>query len=310
MTDRLRLIAEYSLTYAPHHVAEKLGYFHEAGLEIALSYESGPGGSWLADVLARNEADIARGGVWIPMMYRGYLEDLRIFAQLCDRNVQVLLSRENDRQFNLGDLVGRRVMLPAAATSQWMFLAGVLAENNVDVTQVRWLRDLEASTMARLWRGGFADYFLVSAPLADQLLSEGYHAAADLGEVGRRVPWSVYYGHASTLAVKREPLERFTAALSRGALWIANSTADDVARLIGDDFPQWSHSQLERSIARMQGHNVWLPDMRVPEATINRYQKMITAYGLIEQPMPYDQIVDRHIADAAATSLLEPTNAP
>ena len=301
MKDRLRLIAEHSLTYAPHHVAEKLGYFDAADLDIVLDYASGPGGSWLADVLARDEADIARGGVWIPMMYRGHLEDLRIFAQLCDRNVQILLSRQESPDFDFTDLIGKKVLLPAAATSQWMFLAGLLGERGVDAARIQWLRDLDISTMARLWRSGFADYFLASAPLADQLLSEGHHIAADLGIVGDRVPWSVYYARPSVLEAKKEPLVRFLNALSLASHWISHNGANEVARLIGCDFSEWTQLQIERSVARMQRRHVWLPDVRVPEATLLRYQKMIAAYGLISEPMAYEQIVDRRFAEAVAS---------
>jgi NitT/TauT family transport system substrate-binding protein len=297
MKDRLRLIAEHSLTYAPHHVADKLHYFSDAGLDINISYESGPGGSWLAEVLARGEADIARGGVWIPMMYRGHLEDLRIFAALCHRNAQVLFTRMPSREFALHDLVGRRVMLPMAATSQWMYFRGLFQEQGVDWTKVSWLRDLETRTMLRLWRSGYADGFLTSAPLAETLLAEGHHAALDFTDTGA-VPWSVYYAPRATVEAKAGPLARFTEALSRAVRWMHEAPAAEIARLIAPDFPSWDEPALERSLTRMLTKGTWNEDMRVPAAPLLRYQKMIARYGLIPSPLAHEAIVDDRSAFA------------
>jgi len=297
MKDRLRLIAEHSLTYAPHHVADKLGYFTDAGLDIDLSYESGPGGSWLAEVLARGEADIARGGVWIPMMYRGHLEDLRLFAALCHRNAQVLFTRTPSKDFSLRELEGRRIMLPAAATSQWMYFRGLFEEQGADWTKVLWIRDLEVRTMARLWRGGYADGFLTSPPLAETLMGEGHHAALDFADTGA-VPWSVYYAARATIEDKAGPLARFVGALSRATGWMEQAQAGEIARLIAEDFPAWTPSIIERALARMLAKGTWSRDMHVPPAALQRYQTMIASYGLIPAPMAHETIVDDRAASA------------
>lgn len=305
MKDLIRLIAEHSLTYAPHHVAEKLGYFADAGVEVATSYQSGPGGSWLADVLARGEADIARGGVWIPMMYRGHLEDLRIFAALCHRNTQVLLSRRSEPGFTMKDLIGRRVLLPMAATSQWMYIRGLFEEAGLPWHKVQWLCDLEGSTMRRLWRSGYADHLLASSPAADELLAEGYHAALEIADTGA-VPWSVYYAPAATAQRRAGVLTRFTAALGRASAWINEAPAAESARLLAPDFPGHQTADLARSIERMRIQNTWSPDMRVPEAPLARYQSMIASYGLIPAPLPHGEIVAPEIAQASLSLRHEP----
>jgi len=301
--DRIRLIAEYSLTYAPHHVAQALELFQDAGLAVETNVQSGPGGSWLADVLARGEADVARGGVWIPMMYRDHLEDLRIFAALCHRNAQVLLSRTPEPDFTLDQLLHKRVMLPMAATSQWMYLRGLFEEAGVDWSKVLWLRDLEVSTMARLWRAGYADYFLTSAPLADELLAQGFHAALDLADTGA-VPWSVYYAARGFVDARADVLTRFTAALGRAAQWIHDNDPADTARLIARDFPAVGFDVLTASIRRMRQKHTWDADMTVPQAALARYQAMIASYGLIPTPLPYAQIIAAHVAaDADAAKI-------
>jgi NitT/TauT family transport system substrate-binding protein len=297
MTDRIRLIAEHSLTYAPHHVAEKLGLFTDRELEVVTDYNSGPGGSWLADVLAEGGADIARGGIWIPMMYRHHLEDVRAFAELCSRNVQVILRREHEGKFNVTDLHGSTLLLPAAATSQWMFFQGVLRERGVDLGRVRFVRDLDVKTTTRLWRAGFADYYLASAPLADALIVEGFDAAADMASLGGAVPWSVYYSAPSILGTHGDQLRRFTAALSEGAVWINAQSATEVVDLIASDFTTWPKEILRESVHRMQLAGLWPTINRVAREPLMRYQRMMLAYGLVGEPLAYEEIVAPNAAD-------------
>lgn len=298
--DRLKLIAEYSLTYAPHHVAEHLGLFRDMELAVETDYASGPGGSWLGDVLGRGEADMARGGVWIPMMYRHRLERFRIFAQLCARNCQVLLSRRPEPDFRFSDLTGRTVLLPMAATSQWMFLQGLLREQGVDPDGIRWIRDLEVSTMVRLWRAGLGDHLLLGPPLADAMMAEGHFVATDLGITGGAVPWSVYY--APEGSDRARPLSRFTAALARASAWMETAPAEEIAELIAPDFPQLDLRIMTAALGRMRANGTWPKDMAVPSIAFDRYQAIIAAHGLIRAPLPHPDILWPGLAERASAT--------
>jgi NitT/TauT family transport system substrate-binding protein len=288
----LRLIAEEHVTYVPHHVAQHLGLFAEHGLAVDVNYDSGPGGSWLADVLAEGRADIARGGVWIPLMYRGRLEEIRIFAQLCGFNTQVLVARNPQPHFTWSDLYGKKVLLPASSTSQWMFFKGVLREAGIDTGRITFIRDLDESTTNRLWRGGFTDYYLTYSPLAEELLNEGFYVAADFSLAAGEVPWSVYYTTPQLLDENRPAITGFVAALSAAAEWMGCHSAAEIANLVAPDFKAVPTPILAASVDRMQSHGTWSPDLRVRPEPFMRYQGMIAAYGLIEAPVAYDDIID------------------
>ena len=288
---RIRLIAERALCYAPHHVAEALGLFAARDLEIETSYDSGPGGSWLADRLLDEAADIARGGVWLPIMYRRALGDLRLFALLCDRNPQLILSRHRLDQFRLSGLEGRRVLLPAAATSQWMYLQGILHENSVDTNRIEFIRDLEVSTMARLWRAGFGDFFLVSPPLSEELAGDGFAVAGSVAAIGGRVPWSVYYARRDFLTASGQVAREFSIALRQAQAWIQEHSAAAVAGLIAHDFPEYPLETLTAAISRMKTDRVWIESVQLPTDSLNHYQRIITEYGLADAPLAYHDLV-------------------
>lgn len=298
MTTAIRLIAERSIIYAPHHVADMLGFFDDEGLEIRTDYNSGPGGSWLSDILVDGHADIARGGVWLPMLYRRSIGDLRLFGLLCDRNPQALMSRRAGT-FTPADLAGTTVLLPTAATSQWMFFWGVLREHGVDLDRIRFVRDLEVSTMARLWRSGFGDYLLAGPPLSQELVDEGHPVAATLAELGGRVPWSVYYTTRRMTEQHEDRLAGFMRAILRAQRWMADHPAAESADLVAGDFPEIDREVLSRALARMLADGIWIPRAEVPEIPLTRYQGIIRDYGLIDQPFAYEQIVSARPAARA-----------
>lgn len=307
---RLRLIAEHALCYAPHYIAERLGYFTDEGLLLETSFDSGPGGSWLADRLADGSADLARGGIWIPMMYRKHLEDLRLFAMLCARNPQVLIGRTRLDTFTLADLEGRRVLLPAAATSQWMFLEGVLREAGVDLTSIRFVRDLDRATMSRLWRSGFGDFYLASPPAA-QAVQPDPAGAASLATLGGPVPWSVYYTSRERIERDGQLLARFNRALLRGIEWTLSRAPEQAATLLADDFPEATPQELADGIARMRADGVWQADVAIPRPALERYQRIILDYGLLDTPLPFEQIVASvEDGDAADRQLTAVSTAP
>jgi NitT/TauT family transport system substrate-binding protein len=233
-------------------------------------------------------------------MYRRCLEDVRAFAQLCARNVQLVLRREGGRPFAPADLNGRTFLMPAAATSQWMFLAGVLREKGVDLDRVRFVRDLDVKTTTRLWRAGFADYYLASAPLADGLVAEGFDVAADMAALGGPVPWSIYYASPSFLSRHGDAVRRFREALSEAAAWIGAHPAEDVVAAIAADFAAWPRETLRRSVDRLQRDGLWPADNRFAREPLMRYQRMMVDYGVVGEPLAYEEIVAPVAAEGAA----------
>lgn len=296
MTHSVRMTAEMSLTYAPDYLAGELGYFADEGIDLKTDFGSGPGGSWLADNLAAKKAEIARGGIWIPLMYRDHLEHLTPFGMLCGRNTQLLMSRSPVEGFSWPDLYESTVLISSGATSQWMFLRGILAEQNVDTTRIKFVRDLHSDTTARLWRGGFADYYLVSAPVADIFLREGFSIAGRISDLGGPVPWSIYYAPSDFLCSNRALIEGFLRAIARGKKWVQEHSGEEVAELLKLHFPDFDIAVLADAVDRMRGENVWSDGVQIPEEALMRYQNIFVEYGLLPRPIPYSKAVDTESA--------------
>ena len=299
MTDLVRVAdSGVGVYYAPQYLALALGFFAEEGLQVEREV---PGGGRLVEYLSAGRADVALGGIWRPLMYRGRLETLTAFAMLCTRNPQVLIARRPPQGdgFAWQELAGRTVILPAGAPSPGMFLSGILRRAGVDPAGVRFIRDLQEQETARLFRAGLGDFYLAMPPLSDELVAEGYHAAVTLAEAGGAVPWSVYYSAPAFLTHPARPAERFARAIRRALRWLLAWDPGDMPGPLQGYFPDTDARLLARSIALARQRGVWVDDVRIPEGDLLRWQETMAQYGMIERPLPYLEIVDPRPADAA-----------
>lgn len=286
--------------YAPGYVAEDLGFFADEGLAVDASIVSGPGSSWLADNLLDGVADIALGGIWIPLAYRERIADLDPFALACARNPQVLIGRRNMTAFDWADVHGKTVLLPLSSTSQWLYLEGCLTKAGYDPAGAVFVRDLEEQAISRLWRAGLGDYILAFPPLSDELEDEGYHAVTTLADSFGAVPWSVYYATAEFIRNRPDATAAFTRAIQRSLDWLHAHTADDIARILHRRFPSMPHPRLARSVARLQADQVWPQTVEIDRDSYMRYQQMIVKYGLAAEVRPFDDLVATQVAENCA----------
>ena len=265
--------------------------FTREGLAVSSDVYAGPGSSWLADNLLQGKAEVALGGIWIPLAYAGRIATLRAFALVCARNPQVLMSRRPAGSFDWDQAYGQRVLLSMSSTSQWLYLEGGIRNRGHDPAQILFVRDLEEATMLRLWRAGLGDYFLVTPPLSEELEEEGFHAVTSLAEAFGDVPWSVYYARPAELGSGGEGLHSFAHALQRSLDWIHAHSPDDIAYVLHSRFRDVPHQRLSRAIEGLRTRGVWPTSATITADSYIRYQQMIMRYGLIDELLPFGEMV-------------------
>jgi len=288
--------------YAPAYLAQDLGFFTEENLTVDANINAGPGSSWLADNLLAGKADIALGGIWIPLTYKKYIGDFPIFAMVCNRNPQVIMSRTPIENFSWKDMYNKKFLLSMSSTSQWMFLEGVMVEARVDFGRIKFVRDLDELTTMRLWLAGFADFYLVKPSESEKLEDKGYYVATTVAESGGLVPWSVYYTVPELINRTDKPVTRFARAIQHSFDWIQSHEPVDIAKVLEHRFPDVALSMLTRSIKRLRDANVWADTIEIPEKSFNRYQGIIAHYGLIDEPYSFTEVVNTKIAEEVSSS--------
>ena len=153
MRDKVRIAATGAgVAYYPEFVARELGYFEAEDLDVETTV---PGlGPWVARALTARTAEVALGGIWRPLMYRGRLATLYAFAQLCDRCPFLLLSRRPAGSFEWRQLIDRTVIVPDGAPSPWILLQGILRQTGTDVGRIRFLQQVQRDEAVELFRAG------------------------------------------------------------------------------------------------------------------------------------------------------------
>ncbi|MBI3969125.1 MAG: ABC transporter substrate-binding protein [Chloroflexi bacterium] len=281
--------------YVPEYLARELGYFADEGLTIETE---APGGTWLAGQLSSGGAEIALGGVWRPLMYRGRLGAYLSFAQLTIRNPQVLVGRTPAERFQWTDLYGKSVIIPTGAPSPWMFMTALLGEAGVDNRRIKFIRDLQQQETTPLFRAGLGDYYLVMPPLSEELEAEGYHIVADMAATGGDVPWSVYYATPEVLNRPDQPAVQFARAIQRALEFVLTQDPQSMIEALRRHYPTTDPALLTRAIAGERRRGVWPKSIRISEPALQRWQRMMVDYGMIERVFPYGDVVDTRVADA------------
>jgi NitT/TauT family transport system substrate-binding protein len=178
-----------------------------------------------------------------------------------------------------------------AATSQWLFLEGVMRGAGADPRRVSFLRDLDAITTMHLWRAGVGDYFLAGALAAQELKTDGYFVASTMAALYGPVPWTVYYTSRSVLGRRDGMLEAFTSALQQALDWLHAHGDEDVADGIKACFPSVPEAALTASIRQLRADGMWRHDTLITRQPFDAYQKMIAEFGLIDEPFPFADVV-------------------
>ncbi|MBI4182926.1 MAG: ABC transporter substrate-binding protein [Proteobacteria bacterium] len=301
--DLLKVLAATSgVYYYPAYVAHDLGCFADEGLEVALE---APGhGPWGARALLAGAADIALGGMWRPLMYRGRIADFSVFAQLCARCPAFILGRRPMPDFAWSDLVGKRVIVPDGAPTPLLAILGILRRRGVDPKTVNFIQDFLAEEARELFLNGLGDFCVAFPPVAEALVERGAgHVVADLAGAAGRLPWSVYFATPAFLDRPGNPAGRFTRAILRALRWTLGHEAGEVPATLARHFPGSRPDLAAAAVRACRARGVWVDGVHVAKPDLDLWQEMIIEGHLMDRPVPHGDIFDPRPADWAAASL-------
>lgn len=283
--------------YLPQNVAEHLGFFKQAGLQVVRRPQS-PWEGVLDDV-ASGEADVALGGLWVPAMYHGIARDLVCVGQLNGRYAQALLTRTPLDSFEWSWLRGRTVVVPGAGgTAGYTFFTGLMREHGVDPAQTRYVRDLTNKMLAELFVGGLGDAFLTDLATAFKLEQEGKASiVCRLADEGGPVPNSVYYARRDRLDDIEGRLKLFLTAVQRAMDQLKDMAIGELTDVAAAILPHIDRPVLEAAITHVRSTRTW-ESVRIDRDAYDRWIRFQHAVPIIRSLIPYDDLVDTRGMDA------------
>ena len=287
-----------SVFYAPQYVAINNGYFEEKGLEIELS--TGQGADAVMTSVLANQVEIGFAGpeASIYVYNEGKEDYTEVFAQLTKKDGSLLVSRTNEENFSWENLKGKTVIPGRKGGVPYMTLEYVLKKNGINPeTDVVLDDSIKFDLMAGAFAAGNADYVTLFEPTASLTEQEGKgYVVASVGEEAGEIPYTAYFAKKSYIEANEELIQNFTDAIYKGQIWVKEHTAEEIATVIQDFFPDTSIEMLTEAIQTYKDIDAWNETPVLKEESFDRLQEVMTLDGELENPAPYDKVVNNTYA--------------
>ena len=297
--DKVRVCeVTHSIFYAPQYAAIALGFFEEEGIEIELS--NGQGADAVMAAVLSGNIDIGFAGPEASIyVYNEGKEDFtQVFAQITRRDGSFLVARQPDDDFTWDKVKGKVVLPGRKGGVPYMALEHVLRENGVDpATDTTLDNSVQFSMMTAAFTGGTGDYVTAFEPTASMLQQEGKgYIVASVGEAAGDIPYTAYFAKKSYIEKNSDLIQRFTNAVYKGQQWVATHTAQEIAEVVADSFPDTELSLLVKSVESYRSIDAWNTDPVMSEESFNRLQSVMTEAGELKQIADYGQVVNNRFA--------------
>ncbi len=291
----------HSIFYAPMYVTIEEGYFAEAGIELSLV--TGFGADKTMTAVLTGEADIGfMGSESTIYTYAGGTEDYVVnFAQLTQRAGNFLVSREPVENFTWDMLKGKDVLGGRAGGMPQMVFEYILMKNGIDPAgDVNIDQSIDFGSTAAAFSGGQGDFTVEFEPHATalELKGEGY-VVASLGEDSGYVPYTSFSAKKSYLEKNKDVVQAFTNALQKGMDYVQNHTPAEIAKVIAPQFPETDMEALTTIVERYYVQDTWKDNLIFEEESFNLLQNILEDAGVLENRVPYEDLVIKSFAETA-----------
>lgn len=290
-----------SVFYAPQYVAINNGYFDDYGMKIDLT--TGQGADAVMTSVLSNEVQIGFAGPEASVyVYNEGKEDYtQVFAQLTKRDGSFLVSKEKIDNFDWNMLKGKTVIPGRKGGVPYMTLEYVIKQHGLTPGKDLTLDDsIKFDLMASAFTSGDADYVTLFEPTASniQKLGKGY-IVASVGKESGEIPYTAYFAKKSYIENNEETIQNFTNAIYEGQKWVEEHTAEEIAEVIQDFFPDTDLDLLATAIQSYKDIDAWNDTPVLKEESFNKLQDVISEAGELTQKAPYDKIINNKYAEEA-----------
>lgn len=282
----------HSVFYTPQYVAHALGYFKDEGLDVEIILTAG------ADAVA---ASVLSGDVNIGFcgseatiyIYNNGEKDYLVnFAGLTKKDGSFIVSREKIDNFKLADLKGKYIIGGRKAGMPEMTLEWILKENGINLKDVTIDTSIAFPAMSGSFIGGTGDFVSLFEPNALKIEEQGYgYVVASLGELGGEVPYTVYNARKSYIENNMDVITSFSNAIQKGLDFTHSHSAEEIAKIILDYFPDTSLDDLTKLVDRYKKIDSWYKTTHIDEDSYNHVLEIIDAAGELKGIAPYDKLI-------------------
>ena len=123
---------------------------------------------------------------------------------------------------------------------------------------------------------------------------------ASVGQEAGEIPYTAYSAKKSYISKNSDLIQRFTNAINKGLQWVNSHTAEEVAQIILDSFPDTDLALMTTVVQRYKDIDVWNQSPFLEESSFDKLQTVMESAGELSKRAPYNQIVNNKYALKAA----------
>lgn len=296
----------HSIFYAPLYVAINNGYFEDEGLTVSLT--NGGGSDTSMSALLTGSADIILAGpeTVVYTDQEGAGDKPMVFGQLTTCDGSFIVSKEDEQDFTLNDLVGETIIggrnggLPAMTLQYIIENSGYTIGTGEDEINLR--TDVAFNLTANVWEADeTVKYCTLFEPTATNVENQGIgYVVASLGKISGSIPYTCFVAKESYLEDHSDIAEKFLRAVQKGYDFITTSDVTAVAEALLPSFDGNTLQDMEIAVVQYKAINAWSSDNILTEESFNNLMAVMLNAGVITQASNWEDCVDNSIAEKLA----------
>ena len=282
----------HSVFYAPMYVAIENGYFEEEGIEIDLILTSGA--DKVSAAVLSDTVDVGFAGTESSIyVYAGKESDYLVtFAGLTKNDGQFILARDCSSEFELNDLYGKEILVGRAGGMPAVNFLNAMKNAGMDVSKINVNYSIDFASLSGSFIGGIGDYVNLFEPTATTVVNVSDACIVDsIGRLSGEVPYTAFYARKSYLEENEELLRGFTRAIAKGLEFVLNNDSETTAKVILPQFPDSALNDIITIIDNYKEYDSWLNNPYISEESFNNLQDMLIDNNLLEDYVPYSNLI-------------------
>ncbi len=289
----------HSVFYTPQYVAHSLGYFEDEGLKVDIQLTSGADKVTSAVLSGDVEIGFCGSEATIYVYNNGEKDYLVNFAGLTKKDGSFLVSREKIENFKTTDLKGKHILGGREGGMPALTLEWALNQNGLSTKDVNLDTSIDFASMSGAFIGGTGDFVTMFEPAASALEKQGYgYVVESVGNLGGTVPYTSYNARKSYIENNPDVIKGFTNAIQKGIDYTMNHSAEEIADVIIDYFPDTSRNDLIDIINKYKDNDSWFKTTYIEEESFNHIEEIMENGGKLDKKAPYNKLVNNTYSKA------------
>ena len=297
----------HSIFYAPLYVAMNNGYFEDEGLTVNLT--NGGGSDTSMSALLTGSADMILAGPETAVYtdQQGVSNKPVVFGQLTQCDGSFIVSKEQNAEFTLADLVGETIIGGRAGGLPAMTLEYIIESNGYKIgegaDEINLRTDVAFDLTASVWQNdNTVKYCTLFEPTATNVVNavQDSQIVASLGELSGSIPYTCFIAREDYLEDHGDVAEKFLNAVKKAYDYIKNNSSYAVAQALLPSFDGNTVEELQVAVEQYLAINAWSSNMVMSSSSFDNLMNVMMNAGVITEKSVFSDVVDNSIAESLA----------